>query len=199
MNTIVFDLGKVLVSFDPEKGMRELGFNENVIRIFMEKLFGDIWIQCDQFAHNEEETRQLCKDAVPGYEKEVDELWNHLPVVTGVMPYAREWLTDLKRRGYRLLVLSNYGQASFEINSKIYDFLELMDGGVVSYQIERVKPDPSIYLYLFEKYQLNPAEAVFIDDRPENVEGAKALGMQGIVFENFEQARDALNQILNEA
>lgn len=194
---IVFDLGGVLVDFHPEKGLRKLGFSEEVIRIFLNKIFNGLWEACDRYPYSDPEIRALFKRAVPGYEKEVDMLWDNLTVVTGVRPYTEEWLQALKQQGYKLYVLSNYGKNSFEINSKIYGFLRHFDGGVISYEVELMKPEAEIYDRLAQKYGFEPEEAVFIDDRQVNVDGAIARGYHGILFENYEQAKKELQELLS--
>ena len=78
-------------------------------------------------------------------------------------------------------------------------FMPLIDGGVISYEVKSVKPEPGIYEALIEKYDLVPEECVFLDDRPDNVEAAKKKGFHGIVAEGYEQASEALNNILKEA
>lgn len=196
IDTIIFDLGKVLVKFDPEKGMRKLEFSQEAIDIFKAKIFAGLWEKCDRAQYNDAEIRALFKGVVPGFEKEVDMLWDNLPVVTGVLPHSDEWLRTLKDKGYKLYVLSNYGKRSFEINSKTYDFLKYMDGGVISYEVMRVKPEPEIYDILIEKYNINPAKAVFIDDRAVNIDAAIEKGFSGIVFETYEQASQELELIL---
>lgn len=196
INTVVFDLGKVLVDFHPLEGMRTLGFSEEVIACFQKAVFSGLWEQCDAGPMGNREIRDLFKTAVPGLEKEVDILWDNITVVTSVYEYSCEWILDLKKRGYRIFILSNYGQQSFEANSRIYPFLKDVDGIVVSYQVKMVKPDAGIYYYLAEKYGIQPKEAVFIDDRRSNVDGAAACGFSGIVFHNYEQARKELEALL---
>ena len=71
-----------------------------------------------------------------------------------------------------------------------------MDGVIVSYQYKVMKPDRSIYEILLNKYKLKAEECVFIDDRVENVEGAKKIGFYGIHFQSFEQASAELNELL---
>lgn len=83
------------------------------------------------------------------------------------------------------------------MNSKMYDFLKDMDGMVVSYEVEMVKPDRGIYECLIKKYDIVPEEAVFLDDRKPNIEEARSLGLYGIVFENYEQARGELEKLLH--
>ena len=69
-------------------------------------------------------------------------------------------------------------------------------GKVVSAMVGMIKPDAGIYQCLFDKYNLNPKECVFIDDRPENIEGGRKLGMEGIVFTDYETGKKKLEQIL---
>lgn len=196
IKNIIFDLGHVLVDFYPEEGMRKMGLPEEVIEHILDKVFAKVWLDCDGIAYDEEETRALFKKQVPGYEKEVDLMLDHITMVTATRPYTKEWLLHLKERGYKIYILSNYGKYAFEKNSKIYDFLKYADGAVISYQIEQVKPHPPIYHYLLDKYNLKPEECVFLDDREENIVGAKACGIDGIVFESYEQASEQLEQLL---
>lgn len=198
IRTVVFDLGKVLVEFHPIEGMKKLGFSKEVMERFQSNIFSGLWEQCDAKPIGKEEIRDLFKRAVPGLEREVDFLWDHITVVTGVYDYSHQWILDLKRRGYQVFILSNYGQQAFEANAKVYPFLKDVDGMVISYQVEMVKPNLKIYQYLAEKYQIKPEEAVFLDDRKENVDGAAACGFSGIVFENYKQAREELERLLRE-
>lgn len=195
---IIFDLGCVLVDFNPRKGMEKIGFSKEEIEVFMDKIFSGLWEYCDKFPLEDAEIRALFKEHVPGYEKQVDMLWDNLTNVTGVRPYADEWLSDLKKRGYKLYVLSNYGKNSFEINSKIYGFLKYFDGLVISYEEVMVKPSPEIYYRLLEKFELDASECIFIDDRKENADGAINCGIDAIVFTSYEDASEKLNNILAE-
>lgn len=196
IRNIVFDLGGVLVDFHPLEGMRKLGFSEDAVKAFQENIFSGLWEECDRNPLGGKEIRELFKSRVPGYEREVDLLWDNITVVTAVYDYSCEWVKSLKERGFHLYVLSNFGQQAFETNSKLYTFLEDMDGRVVSYELGRIKPEPEIYRNLFEKYGLEPSESVFIDDRAVNIEGAKKCGMEGILFENYEQAAGELERVI---
>ena len=72
------------------------------------------------------------------------------------------------------------------------NFLDDLDGYLFSYEIHKVKPNPEIYEALYERYGLNPAECLFIDDLKENIAGARATGMDGIVFESIDQLKTEL-------
>mgnify|MGYP001028733632 CR=1 FL=1 len=196
IRTVIFDLGKVLVEFDPVNGMKKLGFSKEIREQFQRNIFSGLWEACDEKPIGNLEIRELFKKAVPGLEQDVDLLWDQITVVTKVYEYSHSWILDLKQRGYQVLILSNYGQQSFEANSKIYPFLADVDGMVISYQVEMMKPNPKIYQYLANQYQIQPKEAVFLDDRKENVDGAISCGFSGIVFQNYTQAREELEHLL---
>ncbi|MDD6570878.1 MAG: HAD family phosphatase [Thermoflexaceae bacterium] len=196
IRTIIFDLGGVLVDFHPVEGMKKLGFSEEAVESFKKNIFSGLWEKCDEKPLEDYAIRKLFKEAVPGFEKEVDLLWDNITAVTGVYDYSCAWIKELKERGYQIYILSNFGQRAFEVNSQLYTFLGDVDGKVISYEVKMIKPDAGIYHYLSEKYHLNPKEAVFIDDRKVNVDGARACGFQGIVFDNYEQARKELEYMM---
>lgn len=196
IDTVIFDLGKVLVEFQPVEGMRKLGFTEEQVQVITEKIFSGLWEECDRIPYSDEEIRALFKSRVPGMENLIDKMWDNVTVFTYVYSYSRQWLQSLKDKGLKVYILSNYGKQAFEVNSKKYDFLELADGMVISYQVEIVKPDPRIYEILLDKYGIDRTKAVFIDDRQLNVDGAKAVGLNAILFEDYEKTSARLLELL---
>ena len=81
-------------------------------------------------------------------------------------------------------------------NRKLLDFLSEMDGGIFSYLVGAIKPEPEIYQILIDKYRLVPEECIFIDDREANLAAARKLGFQTILFDGYEQGRAKLNELL---
>ena len=75
-------------------------------------------------------------------------------------------------------------------------FLNEMDGGIMSYAVRMIKPDPGIYRKLFDRYGIAAEESVFLDDSPANVETAEKLRMHGILVESQEQAKKELEELL---
>lgn len=199
VRNIIFDLGKVLVDFEPERCMEALGFSEAAKEAFRQKIFSDLWLRCDRIPYDDTQIRTLFKAYVPGFKEEVDRLWDDLFAITRVMPYTEAWLKSLKDRGFHLYILSNYGRRAYELNSPRYGFLSLTDGQLISYEIQSIKPEPKIYRTLCRRFAICPEESVFLDDRPENVETARQLGFRGIVFESYEKASASLEKMLDEA
>ncbi|MCD7835796.1 MAG: HAD family phosphatase [Lachnospiraceae bacterium] len=197
-DTVIFDLGRVLVEFQPVEGMRRLGFTDEQIKVISEKIFSGLWEECDRIPYSDNEIRRLFKSRLPGMEALVDRMWDNVTVFTDVYPYSRKWLQSLKDMGLKIYILSNYGKQAFEVNSKKYDFLELADGMVISYQVELVKPELQIYEILLEKYGIERQNAVFIDDRQLNIDGARAVGMKAILFENYEKTSAELLKLIQD-
>lgn len=100
--------------------------------------------------------------------------------------YTIPMLRSLKMAGYKLYILSNWGKWHFEELQKrneFREFLQYFDGGIVSYQVGLKKPDRKIYEILIDKYNINPSSAVFYDDKPENIQAAKEVGLNAVVFD----------------
>jgi len=200
INTIIFDIGNVLASFRWADLFHDLGFNgEKFERIAAATvLHPTMWNEFDRSLMSDEEIIAKCIERAPEYEQEIRLLFSKTELLVEEYTYSADWIRSLKDRGYRVYLLSNYGKTSFEAarDKGRLSFLPLVNGGVISYEVRIVKPEPGIYQALLAKYNLNAAECVFLDDKAENVEAAKKLGFHGIVVESEKQAKDMLNEIL---
>lgn len=132
----------------------------------------------------------------PAYEKEIRQVIDAVGDTISLMPYTVEWVKGLKEKGYHLYILSNYAEYTYEKTSHKMEFLPYMDGVVFSYRCKLIKPEKEIYEYICKTYELKPEESVFLDDRKDNVEAARNMGMHGIVFENYAQGSETLEQLL---
>ncbi len=105
---------------------------------------------------------------------------------------GKKFVKRCKKQGHKVFILSNWDAASFPALQKRFSkFLDLFDGVVISGDVGLMKPDPAIYSAIVEKYNLDPAETAFVDDRPENVEAAKVHGIHGVLCDknNFKEVR----------
>lgn len=199
VKNIVFDVGKVLVYFEPDWLLDYLGYDEETSKVLKKELFFDpIWEEADRGVLSKEELVQACVDKVPAYEKEVRAIYKNIGQTLEIMPHTMEWLANLKERGYRLYLISNYGEELYEQTEDKLQFLPYMDGTLFSYQYKMIKPDLEIYRKLLEEYDLEASECAFIDDRQENIDAAEKVGYRGIRFLNYEQAKADLDCLLNE-
>ena len=197
IKNIVFDVGQVLMSYTPEDYLKNLGFPEETIQTLMTAIFDSkLWETSDRGTIPTEEIWDGFRKQAPGYEKEVQTVYENLGDVVELMPYAEEWVKTLKEQGYHLYILSNYADHTYQLSSHKMKFLPYMDGTLFSYAYKMAKPDHEIYEKLCAMYHLNPQETVFFDDRKENIEAARACGIHGILFQNHEQAQKDLKTLL---
>ena len=87
-----------------------------------------------------------------------------------------------REKGFKIYYLSNYSEDLYHKTKNELAFIESFDGGVFSYQEKCIKPDKRLYEILLDRYQIVPEQALFLDDRKENIDAARALGIQGEVF-----------------
>jgi len=139
---------------------------------------------------------QKMLEAEPEYEDEIRLVFDNVGQCIKKEDYAIPWIKDLKKRGYRVLFLSNYAEHTMNANPLPLDFLMYMDGGVFSCNEGVIKPDHRIYQILIERFGLVPEECVFLDDSKTNVIAAQTAGMNAIHFENYEQASKELEELL---
>ena len=197
IKNIVLDVGRVLVAWQPLDTMKELGFSEEITACLDAALFkSGVWNEADRGVLSDEEFLNLAIEKAPVYEKEIRLFWNNIEQAIWQLPYAKTWIRAMKKAGYHVYILSNYGSYTYEkTRDKALDFLKEADGAIFSYEIKQIKPDAAIFEALFEKYQIKAEESVFLDDLQANIEGAKLVGMQGIVFTGLEEAKEALKKL----
>ncbi|MDY2593672.1 MAG: HAD family phosphatase [Oliverpabstia sp.] len=197
IKNIIFDVGKVLVEYDPDGMMKKLGFDEETLQTVNQAVFqNELWNESDRGVLSPEELLEAFIANNPAYEKEIRQVIDAVGDTISLMPYAVEWVKGLKERGYHLYILSNYAEYTYEKTSHKMEFLPYMDGVVFSYRCKLIKPEKEIYEYICKTYELKPEESVFLDDRKDNVEAARNMGMHGIVFENYAQGSETLEQLL---
>ena len=197
IKNIVFDVGQVLMSYTPENYLKNLGFSEKTVQTLRKAIFeSTLWEAGDRGIISTEEIWEGFRKNVPGLKKEVQTVYDNLGDVVELMPYAEDWVKTLKEQGYHLYILSNYAEHTYQLSSHKMKFLPYMDGTLFSYVYKMAKPDREIYEKLCTMYQLNPRETVFFDDREDNIAGAGACGIHGILFQNHEQAKKDLETLL---
>lgn len=186
IKTVVFDIGQVLIKFHFQEHVNSLFGEEIGRRLTSAMLDSGYWNELDEGIRSEEDILESMYSVEPALKKEIREAFVQIARAMDRQEYAIPWIKELKEKGYQVLFLSNYSKHVMQSKWEVLDFLPYMDGGVFSCLVKKIKPDPAIYRILLEKYHLNPAECLFVDDREDNIEAAKGVGMQGIVFEGPE-------------
>lgn len=200
IQNIIFDIGNVLASFRWKDLFKDLGFAGEKFDCIAAAtvLHPTMWNEFDRSLMPDEEIIARCIERAPEYEQEIRLLFSKTELLVEEYTYSYDWIKSLKEQGYSVYLLSNYGKTSFEAarDHGRLSFLPLVDGGVISYEVKIVKPEPGIYEALLAKYRLKAEESVFLDDRAENIAAAEQLGFHGIVVETFEQVKEELKKVL---
>lgn len=197
VDTVILDIGDVLARFDWQGFLRKKGYDDETLQILRDAVFkNNDWEAADKGLLTEEEILQSFIDNAPDYEKEIRDIYEHMGETIHTFPYTEKWIQKLRRMNLHIYYLSNYSQPLYERTKEELSFLYQLDGGYMSYEIHCMKPDQEIYQKLLNDFDLDPARCVFIDDRLENVVGARAIGMQAIHFTGINEAMKALKELL---
>lgn len=197
IKNIVFDIGNVLAGFIWQDFYHSFGYSDEIFEKLADATVrSTFWNEMDRGKLTDEELLEGFVRNDPSIEKELREVFQNVNGMIKRYDYAIPWIKELKERGFHVYVISNFAHKAHEECIDALDFLREVDGGILSYQVQLIKPSPEIYRLLCSRYGLKAEECVFIDDLPKNVEAARKEGMQGIVFENLEQAKKALESAL---
>ncbi len=184
IRNIVFDMGNVLIRFDPDSFMDRVGITDPEDRkIVNRELFASVeWALMDMGLETEDTFEPKVLARIPNRLREkVRELLRNWAYPRQYIPGMPELVQRLKNAGYGIYLLSNasVGQPAYWNQMPVS---KIFDGTLVSAFVKTVKPCPAIYRLFTEEFKLEEAECVFIDDAPINVAAAVACGWQGIVF-----------------
>ena len=195
IDTLIFDIGHVLAKYDWKKLLKELGYDEKTGTAVAKAVFlSKEWAEADRGILSEEELLQTFISNAPDYEKEIRETFDAVGKTISTYSYTKDWLSYLKKRGYKIYILSNFAKPVYDRCTKELDFLKLVDGGYMSWQIHCIKPEPEIYQKLITDFEIVPQKAVFIDDLMDNIAEARALGFHAV---HFTSKKNAVRQLLD--
>lgn len=189
IKNIILDVGGIL--FDDSKKNIEQILNKNCDLIY-KNAYGSGFKEC-----------------LLGYktiQKHIDSLHNitnfndinyilnkdNLSITLPVMKENLEYIKQLKTKGYKIYLLSNITEESYNYINSIISINRDFDGGVYSYQEHLVKPDSKIYQVLINRFKLNKYESIFFDDKIKNVIAASNIGIKSVVFKSIDDIKDNL-------
>ncbi|MEM6964763.1 MAG: HAD family phosphatase [Bacteroidota bacterium] len=197
IETVIFDLGNVLISWEPRRLYRKIFDKEEEITYFLDNICTSEWnVQQDKGRTLAEGTRILV-EKYPAYAAPVEAFYGRWEeMLGGEISSSVQILKELvNAKKHRIYALTNWSAETFPVALRDYDFLQLFEGILVSGHENMIKPDREIYELMCTRYNINPTTAVFIDDSPKNVKGCEAYGMTGIHFKSGEQLRMELERL----
>lgn len=196
IRNIVFDIGNVLTDFRWRAFLKDKGLDDAMIgRIAEASVESAMWKELDRGVLNDEELMRGFIANDPEIAEQLHLAFDDIHGMVTIRDYAVEWVQELKKKGLNVFYLSNFSRKAEEECADSLAFIPYMDGGILSWKDRLIKPDSRIYDLLLSRYDLRAEECVFIDDLPENVEGAIKQGMHGIIFQTREQATQALQEL----
>lgn len=181
--TVVFDVGNVLIRWDPLLVYRELIPDDEKRAWFMRNVCTAAWNLEQDRGRSWEEAVAMLVASHPEWESQIrayDERWHD--AVPGIIEDSVAVLAELRERGEKVYAITNFSREKWAECLIRFPFLQSFDGVVVSAHERVVKPDPEIYQILFERYGLVAGDCIFIDDSAKNIETARKLGMQAVHF-----------------
>lgn len=190
---IVFDLGGVVFNWQPDTIIKSAFRDPETQELVRKQVFEHRdWIELDRgtlsFQHAVD--RGAKRTGLPA--QDIERLLHSVPQFLTPIEKTIELIHQLHNTANRLFVLSNMHAASIAHLEQQYTFWEMFDGLVISSRIQMVKPELQIYEHLLNRFQLKPAETVFIDDMQENLAAASLMGIRTIQFLDPAHCRQAL-------
>ncbi|SRR5581483_4138342 len=179
----VFDLGGVLIDWNPRYLYRKIFTEEAAMEHFLGSICTSDWNTKQDAGRTLAEGCALLKRQHPEHAQYID-AWQHRyeEMIAGPIHGTVEILSELRARGIPVYALSNWSSETFPAAQRRFDFLNWFQGILLSGKVKLVKPDPRIFQLFLETHSVDPERAVYVDDLPRNVEAASALGMHGVQF-----------------
>jgi putative hydrolase of the HAD superfamily len=198
LRNVVFDFGGVLVNWRPQEIIDSFYAEQHLRDALRTQAFQhDDWLDMDRGTLDEASVVRRCAERMARPEGELRALFEHVRAALTPIAPTVALLRELRERSdLKLYGLSNMSETIFAYLEGRHDFFKLFDGIVVSATVKLLKPEPAIYEHLRERFRLDFAESVFIDDLARNVESARRAGLPAIQFQTTDLLRRELEPLL---
>ncbi len=197
INTIIFDLGAVLIDWNPDYLYRNLFSDEQEMKNFLATVTTSDWNEEQDAGRSLHEGTELLVKQFPEHEANIRAFYGRWDEMLGE-PFwdTVEIFKELKESGkFKIYALTNWSAETFPVAFARYDFLNWFDGIVVSGAEKMRKPAPEFYQILLDRHLVDPQEALFIDDNYRNIVAAEKIGIQSIHFTNAGELRKKLAEL----
>lgn len=194
---VVFDLGNVLIQWDPRHLFRKMfGGDDERMEWFLRHVCTTAWNELHDAGQPFAVGVRNLVAVYPDYRPYIEAYFARWPeMLHGEVPGTVAILRALHTAGVPLYALSNWSTETFPVAQAQFPFLQWFRGIVLSGEERVIKPDPRIYQILLERYDLVPQQTIFIDDAAKNVEAARARGMTAIHFTGALELQKSLEHL----
>ena len=196
---IILDMGNVLLEWNKDKILQSISDTKEEYLILDKAIFqSGLWERLDLGTMTREELVLKVVSMIGStYQKKVEEvIWNwssYIDIYREVFPV----LSELKKKGHRIFVLSNTSKVFYDLlEEQLSPLKELLDGFVLSCDIKAIKPDLAMFKEILDKYQLDPANCVFLDDIEDNTKAAEKLGIRAYQVKKRSDVVDILKSYI---
>lgn len=197
VTAVVFDLGGVLIDWDPRHLYRRMLGSDAAVEDFLDEVGFAAWNHAqDAGAESWDDAVERLAQRFP-HRRDLIAAYpaRFADTLAGPIEGSVAVLRELHDRGVPLLALTNWSAETFPVARERFDFLDLFGGIVVSGHERVAKPDPDLFALLVERYDLDPPSTVFVDDREVNVVAAAAAGLHGLLFTGPDRLRRDLTRL----
>ena len=192
----IFDLGRVLVTFDVDQMLNTITQDETCKSSLKQFYFGSLWNDYDRGDYSLEQMIDMGIRKFPQHQQEIELLMNTWVKHLCLIPSTFQLLKSLHNQGHRIFILSNLPKQAFDYLYEQEEIKPWLEHGVYSYQERINKPDLRLYQILLDKYSIQANNAIFIDDRKENVDAAKKLGLETIQCLDTNKLENKVRELL---
>jgi len=185
IDKVIFDVGKVLVKFNPKDLYKKIFNSDKEIDYFFNTICPWNWhVQQDLVYDTTKATLEKIKE-YPNYKEAIESFYGRfMEMITGVYEDNLKIALDLKSKGIPIYILSNFPGEQFDKYMSNNTFLKEFNDMIISGKVGLKKPDPKIYELCIKQFNCIPEKTLFIDDRPENTKAAQKLGFQTITLDD---------------
>ncbi len=197
INTIIFDLGGVMINWDPRNLYRKMFDDEQEMEHFLSEVCTHAWNHEQDAGRSLEEATNLLLPQFPKYEKEIRAYYGRWrEMLNGTVARSIEIQQQLIRDPrYRVVALTNWSAETWVWALEIFPFLHDFEGVLVSGEEKMAKPEHRIYELCLSRFGIEADKSVFIDDSERNVIAAREVGIHGIHFRSAEQMEGELRSL----
>lgn len=196
IDTVIFDLGGVLIDWNPRYVYRKIFEDEQKMEYFLTEICGDAWNKAQDAGRPIAEGNKILIEKHPEWESEILAFYKRwVEMLGGPIHESVDILKTLHdKKETRLIALTNWSAETFPIARAMYDFLGLFEGILVSGEEKLIKPDPRIYELVLDRYDIDRSRAVFIDDNKDNIIASNKLGLEGWQFTSPRKLRGQMEE-----
>ena len=197
IETVIFDLGGVLIDWNPDYVYRTIFNDETKMREFYSEICTSEWNEEQDAGRGLKEATEELVARYPNEEKNIRAYYDRWEeMLKGEIEGTVKVLEKIKEKGaVKLYALTNWSAETFPVALKRFEFLQWFDGKLVSGEERMRKPFTEIYELLLKRFEINPATAIYIDDNERNLKAPREMGIHSILFKSPSQLEEELKEL----